>query len=388
MVEFGSAKDIRGEIKKTLKMLKVEKDNTVRLSLYNYIGNLYSALSVIKGRKMYSSEEKVFGDLNNYQIFIRSTDFLRDRFFDNFIKNQEFHQDYFNDLLAGIESTFIRKISGSLYSKQSDYFGENDFFTVFHDFCQSLGLEKIFIDIVEDKRIFKMTRGKGYEDYLGLALYNVMTGKSRILIDSFDYNLDTMFTLAHELGHCYDHLDFVGRDKIDSFISYTFKSVYQEVPGRLFERLFLTYLIDKNIMKEKAIDKFLDFEIINHDYILSLYILSLLDAEYLNNSNYMDLEPLEISKMVSKFFLNAELVEEFIGNTRFDLESDINYVYGDILSMFLKEAVLAEGLDTELMRKLKNIRCREFDKEFLIIEGLTPDRYVDLYEKEVQLIKK
>lgn len=388
MVKFGSEKDIQREIKETLKLIKEEKDNTARLIFYNYIGNLYSALSVIKGKKMYPNERKIFGDLESYRRFLKRTDFLLDRFTDNFLANQEFHQNYFNDLLFNVESTFIKDIYGAAYSKQSDYFGERDFLTVFHDFCHNLNLDDLFFEIFDNRRIFKMTRGKETDDYFGLNLHNIMTGKSRMLIDSFDYDLDSMFTLIHEFGHYYDQLEFVGRAKIDEYVSYFFKSLYGEVVPRLFERLFLTYLIDKNIMREKAIDKLIDMEIRNHDFLLSSYILSLLEAKYLRKDNYMNLCASNISQMVGKNFMNFEIIEDYLGHTKLDLTSDVTYTYGDIVSLFLKEEVLADGLGAALMKKFNEIRCFEFNADFFLKEKLSPERYTKLYEKEVQLIKK
>lgn len=388
MVEFGTEKDIRREIKDTLKLIKQEKDNNARLMLYNYIGNLYSALSVIKGKKMYPNERKIFGNLDNYHRFIKRTDFLMDKFIDNFIANQEFHQDYFNDLLANIEGIFIKDIDGTEYSKQSDYFGEKDFLIVFHDFCQDLNLEDLFYDIFSNRRIFKMTKGKEMDNYLGMNLHNILTGESKILIDSFNYNLDSMFTLAHEFGHYYDQSEFIGRDKINDYVSYIFKSLYGEVIPRLFERLFLTYLIDNNIMKEKAIDKFIDVEIRNHDFLLSSYILSLLDVDYLSKDRYMNMSATGISQRVGKYFINSEVIEDYLKTTMLDLTSDITYTYGDIVSMFLKEEVLAEGLNSKLMKKFDEIRCFEFNADFFLEEGLSPERYAKLYEKEVQFIKK
>lgn len=388
MVEFGREKEIRREIKNTLKLIKQEKDNNARLMFYNYIGNLYSALSVIRGKKMYPNERKIFGNLDNYQRFIKRTDFLMDRFTDNFIANQEFHQDYFNDLLVSIESTFMKNIDGADYSKQSDYFGEDDFLTVFHDFCQMLNLEDLYYDIFGNRRIFKMTRGKKFDNYLGMNLHNIMTGESKILIDSFDYNLDSMFTLAHESGHYYDQFEFIGRDKINDYVSYFFKSLYGEVIPRLFERLFLTYLIDNNIMQEKAIDKFIDVEIRNHDFLLSSYIMSLLEDRYLVKDRYMNLSDSNISQMVGKYFMNSEVIEDYLRTTRLNLTSDITYTYGDIVSLFLKEEVLAEGLDSTLMKKFNEIRCLEFNTDFFVKEGLSPERYAKFYEREVQLIKK
>lgn len=388
MVEFGREKDIKKEIKETLKLIKQEKNNNARLMFYNYIGNLYSALSVIKGKKMYPNERRIFGNLDNYHRFIKRTDFLMDRFTDNFIANQEFHQNYFYDLLFGIESTFIKNIDGSEYSKQSDYFGEVDFLIVFHDFCQSLNLEKLFFEIFNRRRIFKMTKGKEIDNYLGLNLHNIVTGESKILIDSFDYNLDSMFTLAHEMGHYYDQLEFVGRDKIDDYVSYFFKSLYGEVISRLFERLFLTYLVEENIMREKAVDKLIDIEIGNHDFLLSSYILSLLESEYLSKNKYMNMSTIGISQMVGKYFMNSEVIEDYLKTAKLDLTSDVTYTYGDIVSMFLKEEVLAEGLDSTLMKKFNEIRCFEFNTEFFLEEKLSPEKYVKLYEREVQLIKK
>lgn len=388
MVEFGKSKDILREIKSSLKLVKREKDNDVRLMIYNYIGNLYSALSVIEGRNMYPSRKKCFGDLENYQRFMKQTSFLNDKFCDNFIFHQKFHQDYFNDILVEIEDTFIKNICDTEYSDQKDHFGEKDFFEVFHDFLYKYGLEKIYFEMLENKRIFKMKKKNGYDDYLGLTLHNGFTGESRVLIDSLDYDLNSMHTLVHESGHYYDLMEFSGRSNANSFVSYTFKSVFQEVYSRLFEKLFLNYLLDNNIMRDKAIDKLLDVEIINHDYIFSSYIISLLDSKYLKKDKYTNLDAATISKMIGEYFEFPDVVESYIRITNFDLMNDINYAYGDIVSMFLKEEVLAEGLNSVLVKKFNGIRCGEFDKEFFLQEDLNSDRYVELYKKEVQLIKK
>lgn len=388
MIEFGSIKDIRREIRKILKLIKIEKDDTVRLMLFNYIGNLYSALSVIKDKKIYINQRKVFGNLSHFQIFIKQTDFLMDKFIENFIANQKFHQDYFNDLLINIEKIFINNVDGVEYSKQSDYFNKEDFVTVFYDFCKSLNLEDLFDDIIKNKKIFKMIKGVGANDYIGLNLHNFMTGESRILIDSFDYNLDSMFTLVHEFGHYYDLMEFTGRDKIKEYASYTFKSLYGEVIPRLFEKIFLKFLIKNNIMQEKAIDKLMDVEIINHDFILNSYILSLLESKFLSKDNYMKLDNLEFAEMVSKYFENSDTIFNYLKNVKVDLRLDVTYTYGDIVSMFLKEEVLAEGLNGALIKKFNEIKCLEFNTDFFVNEELSPERYMAFYEKELQLIKK
>ena len=58
---LGTEEQIQEKINQTLMLIKEEKNNDVRLALYNYIGNLYSALSTIKGRKVYPRKDKIFG---------------------------------------------------------------------------------------------------------------------------------------------------------------------------------------------------------------------------------------------------------------------------------------------------------------------------------------
>ena len=388
MVEFGTANDIKEEIRKTLVLVKQEKDNNTRMALYNYIGNLYSALSVIENKAMYPDEYKVFGSKKDYARFLKKVNFLNAKFVDNFIANKNFHQDYFNDILADIESVFMTQIDGTAYSMKSNYFGEKDFFLVFHDFCSSLKLEAFYEEIISKRRIFPMKKGRGYDDYLGLTIHNPVVGNSGILVDDFDYNLDAMTVLAHEMGHYYDLSEFKGVVTTEKFVSYTFKSVYQEVMSRLFERLFFNYLIKNKIKTENAIDKFLDFEIINHDYMFSSYILSLLKDEYLVKEKYNYLEVDTILSNVGKFFENMDSVKHYLENGQLDLGVDLNYTYGDIISMFLKEAVLEEGLQSLEMKKFESIRWQEFSKDYILQERFTPDEYINLYKKEIQLIKK
>ena len=59
---LGTAEQIQEKIKQTLGLIKEEKNNDVRLALYNYIGNLYSALSTVKGRKVYPNKKRIFGE--------------------------------------------------------------------------------------------------------------------------------------------------------------------------------------------------------------------------------------------------------------------------------------------------------------------------------------
>jgi hypothetical protein len=88
------------------------------------------------------------------------------------------------------------------------------------------------------------------------------------------------------------------------------------------------------------------------------------------------------------YFENPSGLQEAIDVSDMVLFSDIQYAYGDILSMFLKEAVLAEGLESVTFQRFMKTRALEFNDDYIIEEGFTPDKYSLLYEKEVQLVKK
>ena len=291
-MELGIYQDIEKRIDEVMELIKHEKNNTIRLSLYNYIGNLYSALGVIKGKKVYPIKSKIFGSIENYHRFMKKTDFLFDIFDDNFIKYKKFHSDYFYDILVNTEELFVDMINENVeYRDANNTFSESDFLTVFHDFCKSLGIEKLFDDLLKNRQIFSMCKGRNFEQYNGITLFNPVTGCMDVLVNDFGYNLDSMYTLAHEMGHVYDGERIIVDHDNEKYLNYNYKSVYLEVIPRVFERLFLEYLIKNNICRDAALDKMVDMEINNHDYMLSAYALSLLEPEYLKDDRYYSFGP-------------------------------------------------------------------------------------------------
>lgn len=390
MVLFGDKSDLENKIKEAYEILKVEENPSIKLILHNYIGNLYSALSVVSGKKMYPSKRYLFGNINNYRNFIQTTDFFTQSNLENFTFNKEFHQDYFNDVLLTSEILFISKIDENIasYSFESDELSKDDFFLILFDFCKSLGLEKYYEEVISKRRLYKMTKGDDCDNFLGLTTHNPLTGESNIFIDNFSYNFDSLFTFVHELGHCYDLSEFSSKDNIDKYIDYTFRSLYQEVMSRMFERLFLYYLIKNNILTSKAIDKLIDVELINHDYMFSAYAMSLLDDDILLSRRYMKLKRGEFYQMLTKYFeCSKDTFCRMVGKPEEFMES-VMYSYGDILSMFLQEAVLQEGFDSPLMKKFMNLRTSEFDVSFFEEENLDSSKYQNLFKKEIKLIKK
>ena len=386
---LGTAEEIQEKINQVLVLIKEEKNNDVRLALYNYIGNLYSALSTIKGRKVYPNKSKIFGGIDNYRRFIKKTDYLFDVYDDNFIKFKMFHRDYFHQLLLESEKLFVEMINENIdYRVEDNKLSEDDFLTIFHDFLQSIGLESFFDEIIKNGKLFSMNKDRDFEQYRGLTLYNPRTGESNILINGFEYSLDSMYTLAHEMGHVYDGFRIYDDKDSERYLHYNYRSVYLEVIPRLFERLFLDYLIKNNICRDAALDKLVDMEINNHDYLVSAYAMSLFDDKLLKDDRYHSLKPAEVVNIVKEYFSDLESIKELFSNKYIRLDEEINYTYGDIMSMFLKEGVQEEGFSNSLFKEFLRVRLEDFNPEFIERHELSSERYREKYIREIKVLRK
>ena len=386
---LGTAEEIQEKINQVLGLIKEEKNNDVRLALYNYIGNLYSALSTIKGRKVYPNKSKIFGGIDNYRRFIKKTDYLFDVYDDNFIKFKMFHRNYFHQLLLESEKLFVEMINENIdYRVENNMLSEYDFLTIFHDFLQSIGLESFFDEIIKNGKLFSMNKDRDFEQYRGLTLYTPRTGESNILINGFEYSLDSMYTLAHEMGHVYDGFRIYDDKDSERYLHYNYRSVYLEVIPRLFERLFLDYLIKNNICRDAALDKLVDMEINNHDYLVSAYAMSLFDDKLLKDDRYHSLKPAEVVNIVKEYFSDLESIKELFSNKYIRLDEEVNYTYGDIMSMFLKEGVQEEGFSNPLFKEFLRVRLEDFNPEFIERHELSSERYREKYIREIKVLRK
>ena len=196
-----------------------------------------------------------------------------------------------------------------------------------------------------------------------------------------------MSTLAHEFGHVYD-LSFTLGD-VEEFNQYFYLSFFGEVIPRLFERLFFQFMIDKGILTDEIKDKVFEFEVINHDYLLGCYILSLINENSFLDNSYQSLSKDELIQKVKNYFISEDTIRDFVYNsTGFDVLEDFRYAYGDIVSLFLKEAVEDCGLSNDFVEEFLKIRSGLFSEDFLRKWGMGPENYVQLHEKELQMIKK
>ena len=71
-----------------------------------------------------------------------------------------------------------------------------------------------------------------------------------------------------------------------------------------------------------------------------------------------------------------------------DLQEDYTYAFGDIVSMFLLDSINKYGFSNDLVNEFINERDKMFRKDFLEDNGLSSNNYMELYKKELKLLKK
>ena len=386
-MKLGSEKEILEELDFCLKCLNEEKERDVRFALYNYIQNLLRVLREI-GSNYTMRKSDIFKDLKMYQKFQKQEKLYKKMFNDNFCFYKDFFADYLNDILVRTEPLFYKYIEDNEYSLENDELSEKEFLDIFYDFCNKLGIGYLFDNVVDGK-ILSFDRKITDGNYLGLMIHNPLNGKSHILVDDFSYNIDSMFTLAHEMGHVYDVSFFDSKLNVSKYNDYMYKSLNVEVLSKLFEKLLLDYLINNNIKKNVVIDKLIDSFIVEHDYIYSLYVLSLLDDRYIDSDRYLDISKDRLFDLVSKYFEDKKEVYDTIKNNDFLLIDDAVYAYGEIISLFLEDDVRDCSLSNSfLFNKFMDERFLEFSDNFMETNGFSPSKYQELYEKRLKLIKK
>lgn len=366
------------------RLMRNAKNSDERLALVNYIGNLYHSIYCLGEKNLTFDHDKSFGGKKNYKKFMRKLDIYTDRLLQNYVSCKDFHQSFFGEILPEIEAS-INTVLPSSYDVDSQ-FTKADFLTIVHDFMSSLKLEDLWNSFYQNGNIYSTVSGTT-RDNLGFTLYNPINGDIDLFVKDFQYDMESMNTLVHEMGHGYDLSRFDG--SIIDYNHYFYLSFYGEVVSRLFERLLFRYLLKNNIKKDTVKDRILFFEDLNHDLILQSYILSLLDENFFIDDDYLDFTAEEIAKMVKKYFLEDADIQGFISQIDDMNLSDVySYSYGDIISIFLCDAVEEDGFDTEIFSYFLDNRKELFQESFMRECGFGPGNYIKQYRKELNLLKR
>lgn len=371
-------------LRKANKLMSNVTNMEDKMVLANYIGNLYTFIGNVLNIKVKPKKKRIFGDKKGYRDFYSLFDEKEDEMLDNLIRYKEFHCDLIGDIIPLIEDVMMGICCEEII--EDEPINKNDYYNIFMEFMKSLKLDELFLKYLRDGRIHSSTLKEG-DTCLAATIYNPFTKDIDMSVSNFSYSVLSMFSMAHEFGHVYD----LSSLDIDSKIynRYFYQSFYGEVYSKLFERLFISYMINNNILKDNAKSVICHMILINHDYLLAAYILSLFDDGYLEDGVYkcMNMEEL-IDVIKNHFYDEDEVMDYILGVRNLDARDDFTYSYGDIISMFLKGVVEQSGFDNEFVHEFNSIRTNLFRPDFLEKYGINSENYVKLYKNEVGLLQK
>ena len=376
-----SANKLYSRLQVVDELLKGDITPEEEMILCNYKENLFFAISIIDEKKRDSRKRRVFGSYKYYKKFKKDLLNINNNVLKNVIANKDFLSDYFGKTTDIVEQIFPNDIDFGVDLYEEISMGE--FNDIFYQFMKDMNLEGFLEELLDRGRIYSYDFSQ--DNILGYTLFNPLTHDTDILVGEFIPDIAALFTLAHEIGHAYDLSLF---DKsISDYNQYFYQSFYGEVYSKLFERKLLSYMIKNDIMKAEAQDRMLENEKDNQNYLLACYILSLLDDYYIEKFRY---EKLTRGKLTSLVQNNFKIdVGDFIESIDyFDVIEEFTYGFGDIISMFLLDEVDKVGFGGELNKKYLAERHKMFNSRFIQDNGLSYDKYGDLYKKQLKLLKK
>ena len=117
-------------------------------------------------------------------------------------------------------------------------------------------------------------------------------------------------------------------------------------------------------------------------------ILNIFDDKLLKDDRYHSLKPTEVVNIVKEYFSDLESIKELFSNKYIRLDEEVNYTYGDIMSMFLKEGVQEEGFSNPLFKEFLRVRLEDFNPEFIERHELSSERYREKYIREIKVLRK
>ena len=362
--------------------LKNAKSSDERLALGNYIYTLYEAIQAVICLPLDYSDKDVFGSRKNCKKYIKKTDIYSDRILQNFFDNRKYHNAMFGNIIneLGDKLDFL----DDQYTCINHTITKGEFFDIFLSFLKSLKLDKEYDEFIKKVDIYSFN-GDVMPDCGGFLLFNPVDKATDVFSADASYDVRTLSVLAHEFGHAYDFSKFEG--DYTNYNKYLHQSFYTEVTSILFERLLSDYLINNNILIKDAKDDYLLRSETRYLTLFASFIDTLLDYDLLRKNRQDKYSSEYIYSLIEKYVNEdvKDIVDEII---TLNVRHNYIYTYGDIISMIMKEQINKYGFENDMLLEMFERREEIFSPEFLDNYGVTPDSYVEGYQKELKLLKK
>ena len=354
------------------------------VAINNYIFNLYDAIESMGGLYCKYDGDTIYSSIKSSRNYRKKIDIYEKNLLEDYVKNQDFHKEFIDEVYSYVEEIVDSIFSGEL--DETKILSQDDFKVIFYDFLRKYHLEEFFKNFYSNRPIYNNTFFTG-DNLQGFSTYNPVSRDCDVFINNFDYSLHSLFFLVHESGHVYDLLNF--NDSVRAFNIYFYTTFYNEVVSKMFEKLFISYLIENNILLDETFNLAQSNIIDNYDFLVGSYVFSLFDDDTILSRKFKNMGPEQVFNLIGKKFTDEEVIKDFLSD--FDVVNfyePFNYAYGDIISMYLSDIVKEDGFNNEVFKEFMSIRGKSFDVGFFDRNGFSASKYNKLLEKQYKLTKK
>lgn len=377
-------KNLYEKLELAKKQLKNAKSKAEKIALSSYICNLYDLIRLTSSEFVSPGFKSIYGTRKNIYMCEKKIDEYEAKMTKDYVAMKDFHNTFFGELYRKIGQA-RRKIVEDEYAPETEL-SEDDVYNILYEFMNKIGQAKYFDKYVRDGRIYSIKVPKK-DTSLGSTVFNPITKDSDVFLVDIDNKPFFMKTLAHEFGHVYDlnHFD----DELKKFNKYFYQSFNAEAVSKTFERLFIDFLLENNILYDEAKDLLFDIHNENFECLMTAYIISLIPDVYLMDGSYLDLKKKKIYKLVERHFTRKNKIDKFINKREnFEIGDKYRYAYGDIYSLILKQMIKDNDYKLDCLEEFFSFRSESFSPDMLDRLGITTDKYVKLYKKDIELLKK
>jgi hypothetical protein len=384
MIRTESTQKLCEKLELAKRQLKNARTREEIMAISNYIYLLDDSIGLVSPTNIVNPDKLDYLDDKTNGIMDKKYFTHEGKMIRNYLSQKDFHEKFFERLSKKTEH-IMHQIEEDEYSGTTSL-TEEEYYNIFFEFMNKIGLAKYFDKYVRGKRIYT-TSTSFEENTLGYTLFNPITKDSDIFIGDLEYDIFSMFTLAHEFGHIYDLNHF--NDGVENYNEYFYQSFNGEAVSKTFERLFVDFLIEHNILVDEAKDQMFDMVNYNYEYLLSAYIISLIPDIMLIDGSYLKMSPTKLYKLVERFFNKKNHVRKFINKcSNFELKETYMYAYGDVYSLFLKDRIKQDDYSLNALNEFFEFRSEIFNPDMLERLRIDPKGYVKLYKKDIELLKK
>lgn len=381
----GTKDDLRQLINGAYQRLRHTDNNIEKYVLIDYLAQLHELESAITGEESEFDGARARLSNSKQRRYMKYMDSLFNRLDDEFIKFKEYHRDHFDAMLA-INDDELENIVDNVYVSEYSPMSKEEFCEYFFEFLSEYGLEEYFDKLISGRKIFNRPLDEKAM-YAGNVLYDPTKKRSSMVLCDFEYTVPYLLTMGHELGHVVD-LSKLNKKEFDTYMRYSYSSVYGETISMIFEKLFYDFLFKKRYRIDEVKEIYSEFSFEGKKYILDGYLLSLLDDQTIRRLPFDCVSDQDILKEVDEFFIREDELLNHLEGRRLSTWKTPLYGYGDYFSTILKDNIHNEGFDSRLMRKFMELRTGEFNPDLLEDIGFELSNYQMIYKRDISRLKK